>query len=178
MNITFSMTGICITNFSNSGKYLYEKTDKAQYETSELVTTTADSDYETEIEVLERDGLGNPVLVEERGGKKTAYIWGYGGLYPIARIENLTSLSLLTSISGLENAPEVPLGGYFSPTQEESLLSIPETLIHIVRILTFYRDNQKSQTLQVKQCTTNMMMTGKLVSVKDDKGKTRRVIPI
>ena len=156
--------------FSNSGKYLYEKTDKAQYETSELVTTTADSDYETEIEVLERDGLGNPVLVEERGGKKTAYIWGYGGLYPIARIENLTSLSLLTSISGLENAPEVPLGGYFSPTQEESLLSIPETLSTLFEYSPFIGITKITDP-SGKAIYYEYDDDGKLVSVKDDKGK-------
>lgn len=41
-----------------------------------------------EMEYLDFDSYGNPTNVVDKTGTKTAYIWGYNGLYPVAKVVN------------------------------------------------------------------------------------------
>ena len=41
-----------------------------------------------EMEYLDYDSYGNPANIAEKAGVKTAYIWGYKGLYPVAKVVN------------------------------------------------------------------------------------------
>ena len=39
-----------------------------------------------EMEYLDYDSYGNPANIADKAGVKTAYIWGYKGLYPVAKV--------------------------------------------------------------------------------------------
>ncbi len=41
-----------------------------------------------EMEYLDYDSYGNPANIADKAGVKTAYIWGYKGLYPVAKVVN------------------------------------------------------------------------------------------
>jgi hypothetical protein len=71
------------------------------------------------------DNYGNLLEQENRNGVKTSYVWGYNGLYMIAKINNC-SLSKITAISGLTGIQTTPLTGNISSAQENSLRAIKE----------------------------------------------------
>ncbi len=55
---------------------------------------------------------GNVLQVKQENGTDVSYIWGYGGVYPIAKIENATYLQVKTALGltddGLKALTEVP----------------------------------------------------------------------
>ncbi|SFC82657.1 YD repeat-containing protein [Parapedobacter composti] len=75
--------------FFNSGlifrKYTYTINDK-----SDLIVPTSWSAVRDLTEFLRYDNHGNPLEVKEDDRTVTTFLWGYKGLYPIAKIENAT----------------------------------------------------------------------------------------
>jgi hypothetical protein len=67
------------------------------------------------------DRFGNLQEKEDRNGIKTSYIWGYGGLYPVAICKN-TSIDDVSSI--FNNSLHLPLSGGLSEQQYSALKSI------------------------------------------------------
>ena len=49
-----------------------------------------DSRYELSSSIISHDSYGNPLEVKNLQGPSTVYLWGYGGQYPVAKIENAT----------------------------------------------------------------------------------------
>lgn len=85
-------------NYSASGdgnffspKYLVKKVQFAK--------SGNENDLDDQIKFISYDIYGNPQQVVEKGdnGINTAYIWGYNGLYPIAKLENGYSNNILNS---------------------------------------------------------------------------------
>ena len=53
-------------------------------------TTISDLTYYTDTTYDCYDSEGRPLQITDKANKKTCIVWGYGGLYPIAKIENMT----------------------------------------------------------------------------------------
>ena len=67
--------------------YLPESLEKAEISISE---TRDNLIYHTQIDYDLYDDLGHPLQTTDKSGKSTCYIWGYNGLYVVARIDNAT----------------------------------------------------------------------------------------
>lgn len=126
--------------------------------------------FDVETSIDQRDKFGNIVKMTNRSGISTIYIWGYDGLYPIAKIDNLSDLSIITKIPGLSDIQITPLSGYFNATQEQALLAILNSQV------TLY--NYKPHVGVTKiTASTGIVSTydyddfGRLISVKDDQGR-------
>jgi YD repeat-containing protein len=63
---------------------------------------------------------GNPISTVDRNGVKTFYLWGYNGLYPVAKIVN-ADYAKIKHISGLS---EEPLPSGLSEKQIEGLYKL------------------------------------------------------
>ncbi len=53
--------------------------------------------YDTDVTIDQYDALGHPLQSTDKTGKHTVYIWGYGGLYPVAKVENATYSAVSSS---------------------------------------------------------------------------------
>ncbi len=67
------------------------------------------------------DDGGNILQTTDRQGTSTGYIWGYGGLYPIAKAENVSIDRIGQAVPGLEGMAVRPLTDALSPEQEKAL---------------------------------------------------------
>lgn len=74
------------------------------------------------------DKQGNILQTTDKEGKKTVYIWGYGGLYLIGKVEN-ASLTNVKKVSGLSALEKTPLTGTLSNVQEMELRKLAGTLV-------------------------------------------------
>ncbi|MFC3197319.1 hypothetical protein ACFOET_06820 [Parapedobacter deserti] len=74
----------------NSGlilrKYVYTIDDKSD----QITSTYYENSVRNLTEFLRYDNYGNPLEIKERDQTTTTLLWGYRGLYPIAKIENAT----------------------------------------------------------------------------------------
>lgn len=52
-------------------------------------TTSPDLDYYTDTVYDRYDSEGRPLQITDKTGRKTCILWGYGGLYPVAKVENI-----------------------------------------------------------------------------------------
>lgn len=59
-----------------------------------------DSRYELRLEVIQYDTYGNPLEVKKQEELSIVYLWGYGGQYPVAKIENATYAEVLLALGG------------------------------------------------------------------------------
>ena len=69
------------------------------------LTIEAGISYFTDVTYDLYDSFGHPLQITDKTGKSTCFIWGYDGMYPIAKIENTTYdvLSDQYGISGLHS---------------------------------------------------------------------------
>jgi len=78
---------------------------------------------ETRLVYDKYDGIGNPLEIHKPGGSSTSFIWGYDGMYMVARIEN-------TLFSTIEELPQFGVGfeisAGLSVAQENALQAIPD----------------------------------------------------
>ncbi len=51
-------------------------------------------------DILQRDVLGNPASIKEKGRPVTSVVWGYNGLYPVAVAEGVSYASVVTALGG------------------------------------------------------------------------------
>ena len=82
------------------------------------------------------DKKGNILQTTAKDGKKTIYIWGYGGLYLIGKVEN-TTLAKVKGISGLSSIENAPLTGALSGTQETELRKLSGALVTVYDYLPY-----------------------------------------
>lgn len=69
------------------GFYVPSSVEKAEVSPS---ITESDLQYRTQQTFDVYDDDGRPLQITDKSGKSTCFIWGYGGQYPIAKIENVT----------------------------------------------------------------------------------------
>lgn len=67
---------------------------------------------------------GEVLSVTGRSDDTVYYIWGYGGMYPVAEIKG-AALSDILSVEGLEKIETQPLPGGLNPNQAKILRSLP-----------------------------------------------------
>ena len=119
------------------------------------------------------DKNGRVLQKTDINGIKTSYLWGYNGLYPIAKIDNC-SLSQIKGISGLENIETQPITGGIN-TYETALRNnnnLPEAEVTTLEYFPFV--GLKSMTDPTGKVTHyNYNATGKLKSILDDTNSLR-----
>ena len=52
-------------------------------------TTISDLDYYTDMTYDHYDDEGRPIQITDKTGMKTCILWGYDGMYPVAKVENI-----------------------------------------------------------------------------------------
>ncbi len=66
------------------------------------------TNLETRVIFHDFDDKGNLLKASQSGGAHSHYIWGYDGMYPVAKIDNLSSISTLSSyINDIHTASNV-----------------------------------------------------------------------
>ena len=99
---------------------------------AKILPTTTESNltYRVEMTVDHHDDYGHPLQITDKSGKKTCYVWGYNGLYPVAKIENTTIDQIASRLPGYGTKP---LSQWLSTEQESSLRALPDTRITTYR---------------------------------------------
>ena len=69
------------------------------------------------------DKTGRVVQKNDTAGHVTAYVWGYGGLYPVAEVIG-ASISQVKTISGLSGLSTAPLSGALTSAQAAALRAL------------------------------------------------------
>lgn len=110
------------------------------------------------------DTLGRTVQKIDRNGLYTSYIWGYGGLYPVAKIDNC-SLHKINTVGGLT----APLESGLTSAQETALRSITDAEVTTFEYTPFVGLRQTTDA-SGKSTVYRYNATGKLKSVIDDSG--------
>ena len=116
------------------------------------------------------DKLGRILQVTDRNGISTCYVWGYGGLYPVARIENAT-LSQITTIQGFNNIENNPLEDNLSIFDGILRSSLPNALVTTYEYEP-YVGMTKITDSSGKSSFYEYDQYGKLITIKDDSGQT------
>ncbi len=99
---------------------------------AEISPTASESNlrYRVEMTVDQHDDYGHPLQITDKAGKKTCYVWGYKGLYPVAKIENATVDQIASRLPGYGTRP---LSQWLSSDQESSLRTLPNAWITTYR---------------------------------------------
>lgn len=146
----------------NSGFYVPSSIEKAA-----IVPTNTESDlrYCAQKTFDEYDADGRPLQITDKTGKSTCFIWGYGGQYPIAKIENITYdiLSQEENITG-------SYGGTLTPFANNSLRNMGKD-IHV----TTYTYNPLVGITCIEDPSGHKIYyeydeNGKLIRIKDHSG--------
>lgn len=88
------------------------------------------SSWQTEVTFNKYDNKGNLVESTDANGIKTSYVWGYKGLYLLAKIEN-AAFSEIANITGQSATSPVPLTGALTPAQKSNLRAVTKTNVDI-----------------------------------------------
>lgn len=72
------------------------------------------------------DTKGNPVQLRDAAGTLYSYLWGYGGMYPVAKVMNATYEQIRSALGLTDNAP---LSGGLTPTQIDRLYAIENAYV-------------------------------------------------
>lgn len=75
-------------------------------------------------EILNRDILGNPASIKEKGRPVTSVVWGYNGLFPVAVAEGASYSSLLTAMGGQTYVNTLTQSTTLSSSQQTKLNSL------------------------------------------------------
>ncbi|HZH54922.1 MAG TPA: hypothetical protein VFD72_04670 [Sphingobacteriaceae bacterium] len=67
------------------------------------------------------NAYGNPQQVQQQQRAPTVYLWGYGGQYPVARIEHATFAQVQSALGG-GTAATAALNGLLSPTVTDGFI--------------------------------------------------------
>lgn len=129
-------------------------------------TTTADLTYYTGTTYDCYDSEGRPLQITDKSNKKICIVWGYGGLYPIAKIENMTYDVL---------ADQYGAGGTFDgalPTNIETNLRAADNVMvttytykPLVGITSMTDPSGRTTTYEYDN-------NGKLIHVRDDENES------
>jgi YD repeat-containing protein len=121
-----------------------------------------------EIKYTVYDIKGNPIESVNSNGIKTCYIWGYNGLFLIAKIDNC-SFDKIKTISTLSNIETTLLTAGLSTTQENALRAIKDAEVTTFDYIPFV--GLKKMTDPTGKTTTyERDGDGKLEKIKNDAG--------
>jgi YD repeat-containing protein len=115
--------------------------------------------------IFVHDKNGRVLEQTDRNGIKTSYIWGYNGLYIVAKVENC-GLNQVKNISGLANIETASLPAGISD-YESALRNIPEAEVTTLEYYPFV-GLKKVTDPSGKVMMYDYNATGKLRTVVDD----------
>ena len=160
----------------NETKYVYKRVsypDKYFYklDTVQTALTPYFKDghnvaYYPEIIFDEYDILGNSFQVPDKNGIRTSYVWGYGGLYPVAVIENSPGFSEIKSTVGV-NLNLAPLPRGLSTSVDRALRNKKGVSMSTFDYKPFVGPIEIIDPTG-RKTTYDYNGTGKLIEVKDD----------
>ncbi len=156
-------------------KYTYVNpvtTNKAIVKISKIESYDKINDvWYTEIEYLSFDNKGNILESKDRNGIYTSYVWGYNGLYMVAKVENLDLNTLKNSSSTFSSISTSPLSGAISIAIQQSIRSqnpnAKFTFFDYIPFVGLTKIVDPSGKVTEYQYNAN----GKLKGVKDGSGK-------
>lgn len=103
--------------------YTYIQPDADDHPDLYKVASMAEYDPETEatyVTSYSYDTLGNLIEITDPDGIKTAYVWGYGGIHPVAIVRNASADELVEA-----GIPESPLQAELPEELDSALRAIP-----------------------------------------------------
>ena len=167
-----------VTGPTTSYYEVFKKQLDVSYDPNWLLPKTrkeyTDSTLSWTEEVVARDGKGNITDIRQRGKPETVLVWGYGGRYPVAVIENSTISAVSALLSGVGapallsmSTPEL------SETQIEALNSLREMLPDALVRTYEYRAGVGMTKLTDENGISTLFdydASGRLLSVKDAQG--------
>lgn len=84
--------------------------------------------WRTVMSIDARDSRGRILETSDADGIKTAYVWGYGGLYPVAEVNGATLMEV-KGISGLSGIETAPLAGALTGNQAAALRNLGDATV-------------------------------------------------
>lgn len=82
--------------------------------------------FTTKVVYRKYDTMGRPVEIEDVAGVVTSFLWGYNGLYPVAKVVGATYATINEKLG---RSSDAPLTGALTADQEVALRSIPDTYV-------------------------------------------------
>jgi len=116
-----------------------------------------------------RDIRGRILQMSDAKGVPTTYVWGYNGLYPVARIVGAT-LSQVKAVSGLSGVENAPLAGALSSPQISGLKNISGAEVTVWEYAPLI-GLTKETTPDGRSTSYTYNASGKLHQVLDDLGR-------
>ena len=119
------------------------------------------------------DNNGRLLQQTDRAGKRTAYIWGYNGQYPVAIIENAPEYSEIESLLA-KRLRHSPITGGLSIADKDRLYSMPVSLVTMYDYKPYIGVTQiidpQGRKTTYRYYETNDYRYGKLKDVIDEDG--------
>lgn len=130
-------------------------------------TTTLNLNYYIDTTYDRYDSEGRPIQITDKTGKSTCILWGYGGLYPVAKIENTTYM-MLRDMYGIpflySGALPLSLDTHLRTMNAENVYTTTYTYKPLVGITSMKDPSGHSTTYEYDNY-------GKLLRIKDHKGQ-------
>lgn len=73
---------------------------------ADVTPATLDASFHSVVKILSYDSYGNPLEVKDAQGVQSVYLWGYGGQYPIAKIDNASYSQVTAAYTASGKNPE------------------------------------------------------------------------
>ena len=127
--------------------------------------------WKTEKTYTKYDKLGNLLEMKDNNGTPTAYLWGYNGLYPVAKVTGSTLAEVSTTIN-LSNIESNPITGSISFYENKlRTLSVAGKDVTTYDYLPFV-GLSKINTPDGKVINYIYNTSGKLKRIEDNEGKS------
>ncbi|MEO6521021.1 MAG: RHS repeat domain-containing protein [Mucilaginibacter sp.] len=136
----------------------------------------ANGTYEPRLHYYNYDNLGNVQCMSKEGGAKICYIWGYGGQFPVARIENaeytavvaaLSSESAILTFRNIPSPTDAQVNSFLAPLRINAGLANA-----LVTTETYSTVNGLTSSTDTKGMVTSFQYDDfqRLINVKDKNG--------
>ncbi len=156
----------------NKRTWAYLRPDAVNHPDLFCVASVTEHDGQTNLDYVTTyaySKAGRILQKTDPDGRTTVYVWGYGGLYPVAEVTGAT-LAQVKAVSGLSGIENAPLSGALSSAQASALRAISgaeattweySPLVGLT----------KETTSDGRATTYTYNATGKLHQVLDDLGR-------
>lgn len=143
------------------------KVNRLQAALIEPTTNLDNISYEDQVTYGRYDRAGHPLQSTDKLGTSTCYVWGYDGLYIVARIENATFDQIESLLPS--TIEQRPLAGALTETQEAAIRALPD--VHVTTyayepLVGITRITDPSNRIATYEYDDD----GKLVCIRDDAG--------
>ena len=111
---------------------------------------------------------GRVIQKTDPAGISTVYIWGYGGLYPVAEVVGARLIDVISNVSGLAGIVSFSLPGALSDSQVGALQGLGDTTVWEYAPLVGLT---KETTPDGRSTSYTYNASGKLHQILDDLGR-------